>query len=311
MEVAGLAWEEPEGGGVAAREKRYLDAERRRLVYVAATRARDLLVLPVAGDPNPGWITGRLVSGAPAERMETRARYACGEEPAWAKEVAAPAPRPRGDASALAGDVARAWRAAAEEAAHPRFAPAAVTAAAHAAAGELERPGEAGAARPERRSRFGRVFGDTVHLAIGLALRDPDLAPPAAAARAAAATGLAEHLADAGEDVARALAALEAAGLRRPPGPDLRLEYPLAQPRGGRLLVGYVDLLAADARGLAVVDFKTDAPPGGDVAATHPAYVEQVRSYARMLEDLGLAPAGTARAGLLFTAEREIRWIAR
>jgi ATP-dependent helicase/nuclease subunit A len=311
IDVAGLAWEEPEGGGVAAREKRYLDAERRRLVYVAATRARDLLVLPVAGDPNPGRITGRLVSGAPAERMVTLERYACGDEPAWARGIALPAPRARGDASALAAEVARSWRAAVAEAAAPRFAPAAASAEAHAAADAIERPGEAGRPRPERRSRFGPLFGDTVHLAVGLALRDPALAPAAAAARAAAATGLAERLAEAGDDVARALAALEAAGLRRRPGPDLRLEYPLAQARGGRLVVGYVDLLAADGRGLSVVDFKTDAPPEGDPGSTHPAYVEQVRSYARMLEDLGLSPAGAVRAGLLFTAEREIRWVER
>ena len=175
----------------------------------------------------------------------------------------------------------------------------------------MERPGEAGRPRLERKSRFGRVFGDTVHLAIGLALRDPALAPPAAVARAAAATGLAEHRAEAAEDVARALAALEKAGLRWAPGPELQLEYPVAQARNGRLLVGYVDLLAVRDAGLAVVDFKTDAPPTGDVAATHPAYVEQVRTYARILEELGLAAAGTVRAGLLFTAEQEVRWVAR
>jgi ATP-dependent exoDNAse (exonuclease V) beta subunit len=307
--LEGVAWDEPEEGDVAGREKRYLDAERKRLVYVAATRARDLLVLPVAGVPNADWITGRLVAGAPAELMETLEPYAIGAEPAWASELPPPEPRPRGDASALATAARQAWRAAVEEAARPLFAPAAVSAEAHAAADISEAPGETVRPRPERKSRFGRVFGDTVHLAIGLALRDAALAPAAAVARAASTTGLAEHRAEAAGDVARALGALEKAGLRRAPCPDLRLEYPVAQPRDGRLLVGYVDLLAADARGLAVVDFKTDAPPAGDVAATHPAYVEQVRTYARMLEELGLAAPGTARAGLLFTAEQEIRWV--
>ncbi len=219
LALEGLTWEEPEYSDVAGQETRYLDAERRRLVYVAATRARDLLVLPVAGDPRPEWITGRLVAGAPR--------------------------RADGDARAF---------------------------------------------RDRRRARLGE--------------RDR-------AARSAAASGLAEHRAEAAEDVARALAALEKAGLRRAPGPDLQLEYPVAQARNGRLLVGYVDLLAADSSGLVVVDFKTDAPPAGDVAATHAAYVEQVRSYARILEELGLAAAGTVRAGLLFTAEQEIRWIER
>jgi ATP-dependent helicase/nuclease subunit A len=311
LAIDGLAWEEPEDGDAAARERRYLDAERRRLVYVAATRARDLLVLPVAGRPNPEWITGRLVLGAPEALLERVEPFAPGAEPAWASELPPPAPRPRGDASALAAEVGAAWRGAVEDAARPRFAPRAVTAEAHAAREVVERPGEAGGPRPERRSRFGRVFGDTVHAAVGLALRDPALGPEAAVARAAAATGLVDRRAEAAEDVLRALAALEREGFRRAPGPGLRLEYPLARACDGRLLAGYADLVAADDRGLAVVDFKTDAPPEGDVAAEHPAYVEQVRTYARVLEDLGLAPPGTVRAGLLFTAEGAVRWVPR
>jgi len=182
-----------------------------------------------------------------------------------------------------------------------------VTAEAHAA--KEERPGET-LPSPPRRSRFGPVFGETVHRAIGHALRDPVLAPAAAVARAARATGLAERQGDAAADVGRALAALARAGLRRTPGPDLRLEYPIAIARGGALLSGYLDLVGAAGGGLAVVDFKTDAPPGPDLSG-HAAYVEQVRSYARILEELGLAAAGTVRAGLLFTAEEEIRWVDR
>jgi len=302
-----VRWDEPEGSGLAAREKRYLDAERLRLVYVAATRARDLLVLPVAGEPDPARISGRLVLGAPAALMEVLDPYALGAEPAWAREVPPPAPRPRGDAAALAAGSAAAWSAASAAAARPRFAPTSVTAEAHAA--KEERPGET-LPSPPRRSRFGPVFGETVHRAIGHALRDPVLAPAAAVARAARATGLAERQGDAAADVGRALAALARAGLRRTPGPDLRLEYPIAIARGGALLSGYLDLVGAAGGGLAVVDFKTDAPPGPDLSG-HAAYVEQVRSYARILEELGLAAAGTVRAGLLFTAEEEIRWVDR
>lgn len=308
--VDGLEWEEPEDGDVAGREKRYLDAERKRLVYVAATRARDLLVLPVAGGATPDWVTGRLVAGAPAELMETLEPWVAGAEPAWATEVPAPEARPRGDAAALEAETSATWQAAAAEAARPRFVPSAVSAEAHAAIEPPDRPGEAGA-RPERRSRYGPVFGETVHLAIGFALRDRSLAPAAAVERARATTGLLERVTEAAEDVARALGALDQAGLRRDPGPDLQLEYPVAQARDGRLLVGYVDLLAAGPAGLAVIDFKTDAPPAGDLARSHPAYVEQVRSYARILEELGVAQPGAVRTGLLFTAEREIRWVER
>ncbi|HEU4382133.1 MAG TPA: UvrD-helicase domain-containing protein [Anaeromyxobacteraceae bacterium] len=306
----GIELEEPEGGGFAGREKRYLDAERKRLVYVAATRARDLLLLPVAGQAGGKYVTGRLVAGAPEALMERLETYDPRAEPAWAREDPAPAPPPPGDASPLAAEVAAAWRSAAAESARPRFSPAGVAAESHAAV-EDDRPGETNSTRPERKSRFGRLFGDAVHMAIGLSLRDPSLDPAAAVARAAAAVGLGHRHAEAAEDVARALAALEKAGLRRPPGPELRLEYPVALAREGRLLAGYLDLVAAEGGSLAVVDFKTDAPPAGDVAETHPAYVEQVRTYARMLEELELAPPGTVRAGLLFTGEEAIRWVGR
>ncbi|ACG75189.1 UvrD/REP helicase [Anaeromyxobacter sp. K] len=305
----GLEWEEPEGGEVAGREKRYLDAERLRLVYVAATRARDLLVLPVAGEPDPEWITGRLVSGEPAAPVETLEPYLIGAEPAWAREHPAPAPRPPTDGSALAAEVRAAWRSASADAARPRFAPASVTGEAHALVEAAERPGEAGAPRPERASRYGRVFGDTVHLAIGLALRGPALAPAAAVARAAAATGLSERRAEAADDVARALAALEQAGLRRAPGSELQLEYPVALAGDGKLVQGYVDLLGVRGGRVVVVDFKTDAPPAGDVHASHAAYVEQVRGYARILVGLGVAREGAVDAGLLFTADGGLRWV--
>ncbi|HEY6098475.1 MAG TPA: UvrD-helicase domain-containing protein, partial [Anaeromyxobacter sp.] len=215
----GLAWDEPAGSGLAARERRYLDAERRRLAYVAATRARDFLVLPLAGDPDPRRITGRLCAGAPEHLVERLDPFSPGAEPAWARD-AAPAPRPRGDAAALAAETDAAWAAAVREAARPRFSPGSVTAEAHRP--DEERLGEAGA-RPPREGRFGSVFGETVHRAIGLALRD-GLLPAAAVERAGHATGGEAHRAEAVADVERALAALEGAGLRRAPGPDLRLE---------------------------------------------------------------------------------------
>ena len=45
-----LTWDEPAGAAYAEREKMYRDAERRRLIYVAATRAREKLVIAVAPD---------------------------------------------------------------------------------------------------------------------------------------------------------------------------------------------------------------------------------------------------------------------
>ena len=50
MELDDLGWEEPAGGALRATEQQYRQSERRRVVYVAATRARDLAL---QGSINP------------------------------------------------------------------------------------------------------------------------------------------------------------------------------------------------------------------------------------------------------------------
>lgn len=75
------------------------------------------------------------------------------------------------------------------------------------------------------------------------------------------------------------------------------------------LLQGYIDLLGWRDDVITVVDFKTDAPPPGDVAATYASYVEQVRSYCRILVELGVARPGAVKWGLLFTADGRMRWV--
>ncbi|HXG03385.1 MAG TPA: hypothetical protein VNO23_08255 [Candidatus Binatia bacterium] len=49
----------------------------------------------------------------------------------------------------------------------------------------------------------------------------------------------------------------------------------------GTLPVGYVDLFAVRDDELIVLDFKTDAPPAGDVEVAFPEYVGQARLYGR------------------------------
>jgi ATP-dependent helicase/nuclease subunit A len=303
LSLDGLAWEEPEGLGLRATEKSYLDAERRRVVYVAATRARDLLVLPQAGDVTPGQhVCGDLLEAAPAHLVRVLEPCGPGREPAWGADAPVPAAAP----AAPEPDGLARWLGAAAEAARPRFRPVAVSAAgagAGAADDDAEEP--VGPPRPRRAGRFGPRFGETVHVAIGLALGSR-LEPLEAVRRAAGRTGLEERLDEAAADVARALAALRAEGLGAP-GPALRLEYPVAGAAGdGRLLAGYADLVGVGGGGLVVLDFKTDAPPAGPVAESHPEYVAQVRAYAELLGAAGLGPA---RAGLLFTADGLIRWL--
>ena len=63
LDLSRLSWEEPAGLGIRQTERAYQSAERRRVVYVAATRARDLLVVPKAGDvPAGNFVCGDLLA---------------------------------------------------------------------------------------------------------------------------------------------------------------------------------------------------------------------------------------------------------
>jgi ATP-dependent helicase/nuclease subunit A len=110
-------------------------------------------------------------------------------------------------------------------------------------------------------------------------------------------------------DVERAIGALAREGITGPTGPGLQAEYPVASTwDGGRLLSGFVDLVAVQGGRLDIIDFKTDAPPAGVVEEVYPEYAGQVRMYARLLEEAGIA-ATSVRCGLLFTGDGAIRWV--
>jgi len=311
ISLDGFAWEEPSGLALRQTERAFLDWERRRVIYVAATRARDLLVVPRAPTARPAkHVCADLLAGADPALVQEMDPYVAGAGAPWARAVpVAAAPTPP-DAEALERQVSAAWEPAAAEAGRPRFAPASVSGEAQIAPTE-EAPGSATpASRKPRPGRFGPVFGSVVHETIGLVLRDPEL-PAAAAVRSVAARhGLAEHLEDAADDVTRALEALRAEGLVRRPGPELQLEYPIASALApGQLLGGYIDLIGVTHGQVTVLDFKTDMPPAGRVEETYPAYVAQVSQYGRLIEAARLAPAGRARCGLLFAADGRIHWI--
>jgi ATP-dependent exoDNAse (exonuclease V) beta subunit len=304
MNLKGLKWEEPAGLELRTTERQYLEAERRRVVYVAATRARDLFVVPCAGKVAPEkMICGDLLDAADPALVRMLDRYE--RRSGWASDIEA-LPSLIAEAAPLEHDVAERWATAAVEAARPRFAPASVSDEAHAVL-ETEEP-ELPVRKP-RQSRFGDVFGSAVHHAIGLMLRDPGLGAAEAVRRAALHIGLAAHVDEAADDVARALTALRAEGIAGPLGAELQIEYPVAGLQDhGILLGGYIDLVAVTTRQLIVVDFKTDAPPAGPVEDTYPAYVRQVAAYTRLLQTAGIGTGRAARYGLLFTADGSIRW---
>ena len=90
MSLDGLKWGEPADRGLREPEKAYLDAERRRVIYVAATRARDLLVLPRTGAPGPDkLVCSDLLAAAPPAWLSELDPFVPGAEPAWARVAGA------------------------------------------------------------------------------------------------------------------------------------------------------------------------------------------------------------------------------
>jgi ATP-dependent helicase/nuclease subunit A len=306
LNLHGLAWEEPGGLGLRDTERAYLDAERRRVVYVAATRARDLLVIPHAGTVALGkYVCADLLDAAPPALVRELEPYRDDRGATWAQETRPAVPPTPAEAADLERRAAEAWTAAAVEAARPRFRPASVS---EEAGAILRHEQTQPAGRKPRVGRFGPLFGNVVHEAIGLVLYEHSLNPAEAALRVAQRRGLTEHLEEAAGDVTRALDALRAEGLFRRPGPDLQLEYPVAGAwEGGTLVSGYIDLIAVTGDRVDLIDFKTDAPPAGSLAETYPDYCAQVRAYARLATPV--ARNAPARCGLLLTAEGRVRWL--
>jgi ATP-dependent helicase/nuclease subunit A len=307
LRLDNLDWEEPQGLNLAETEQRYRDAERRRIVYVAATRARDLLVIPKAGMPGKNLIPGALVAKPYPDGVMEPFTFVEGSGAEWAKGIEPVPEREIVVATDMDQQIEKRWLAAADRAAEPRFRPVAVSSERVVSEdeGELERQ-----APKRREGRYGALFGETVHRAIGLAMRDQERSVEEIVRVVASRTGLTDHLDAAACDVANALGALRAEGLLRPPGPTLRLEYPVVGAKeGGKMLVGYVDLVSAVDGKVDIIDFKTDQPPAGDPREVYPEYVEQVRVYGRLLEAAGLGDTRSRHHGLLFTAEKRICWV--
>ena len=156
-----------------------------------------------------------------------------------------------------------------------------------------------------KKGRFGTVFGETVHVAIGLALQAGEGAANAVRC-ASSQTGLSAHLKAAVDDVDRALATLGTLGISSARG-ACRLEYPIAGiAPNGALVAGYVDLVFEGAEGIVLLDFKTDVPPATDDLVSQ-TYIDQVRGYATVLART--LARGAIRTGLLFTADGSVRWL--
>ena len=283
----------PEWNELARRDELKARAEGRRLLYVACTRARDLLVIPrPPTDTQVGdfWreLLPHLDQAPPEEVMVVDARTLPAVE----------ATRERLDAAALAavepGDaVAARWqqrrRSLLATAAHRPLTPlpvlrvAARTAPPPATAPLAEAAGPAGAVLLDAQAR-GRTFGSLVHQILEwIPLDEATPEKVAALAGALAPTfGLdPDTAAQAAAAASRALATPLMDRARR--STRLFRELLVWFPEGEELLEGVVDLVFEEEGELVVVDYKTDRVPPElalDQAAHH---APQLQLYARGL----------------------------
>ncbi|GAA4982439.1 UvrD-helicase domain-containing protein [Pseudonocardia tropica] len=248
--------------------------ERRRLLYVAATRATSRLVVSLH----------RAKGTSPAAELAE----VCPQE-SWAAPEKV-TPLPRADQRVAAPTAWAAWidaRDRALAAARRREAESATHIAHRDAAVELPTLVRAGLAkqprdlelRPWLKGRYGTAIGRAVHGVLqSVPLDTGDGLDALAQAQA-----IAEDVPGAAGEVAAAVrAALAAPVVRRAAAREHWRETYVGTEIDGTLVEGYVDLLFRDIDGLVLVDYKTDQAAGAQALA---AYTTQLEVYARAIAD--------------------------
>jgi ATP-dependent helicase/nuclease subunit A len=258
---------------LSAHEKAAAEAEQIRLLYVAATRARDHLAVSLHHRAGAGSHAARLL--APVEStadLWLRAPDA-GPPVLAAPQAAGPEPADADDGVEWAEQRARVI------AAGRRRPVAAATALAQVDKHEPE------AEQPAyRRGRGGTAVGRAVHAV----LQTVDLATGAGLEATARAQALAEGVPEREAEIgALAASALQAPVVRTAieRGDARWREVPVAAMVDGVLVEGFVDLLIDTPDGLVVVDYKTDQVPSeAELDAAVARYSVQGAAYAVALE---------------------------
>jgi ATP-dependent helicase/nuclease subunit A len=280
--------------------------ERLRLLYVAATRARDHLVVSCHHKRSTDTYAGLIWRHfAPDDRMWRQLPDDTGSEPAvigpvdaspvevrrpyddrpeqadgtygaddrerWIGERAALLDAARVSRVVSATGVARAAGLGDDEAAEP------------ATESEEDAPSEAGTLPPvHRRGRAGTAIGRAVHATLQIV----DLAAPldleSHVRRQCESESIPEHVETVMALVRSALAAPAIKQAARSPH---HKELFIAAPLGSRVVEGYIDLLVETPEGLVVIDYKTDSvSSAAQVDAKLAAYELQGAAYAAVLE---------------------------
>lgn len=316
LSLGPVAIENRPGGRLLERERHFGEEERKRMYYVAATRARDLLVIPEPKrkGTRDDYASKSLLAGADATMVRRFDAFCVQRMPEWAREVHEVGRRGiAGDTAMQQGldDLGHCFATSLQAAAQPAAVPTAVTAkAAGVAQGDAEIDVDAERLRKAAGGRFGRRFGAAVHRAVELLMVGATADEQRAVAIAMREVGTDERADAAIEDVGRARAALVNAGIDTRLGIDIAAEYPLcALAADGQLLSGLIDLLVIDAETVTAIDFKTDVAPKAAAIRVYPEYAAQLRLYGEMLRQADVVGERQLRLGLLFTETGAIHWL--
>jgi ATP-dependent helicase/nuclease subunit A len=275
--------------------------ERRRLLYVACTRARDHLVVSTHRSERSKAETNAVLLASVTGGVGAVPFAAADDLPALPFDTRAVDPPPDWDAWLARITAVR------DRAARSSSVSASGLEGTDPLVGSDEAPVDPGLAKgprdlelpPWSKGRFGTAIGRAVH---GV-LQTLDLATGAGLDEAVAAQALAEGVAE-HADLVRTLvrSALRSDAVRQAAQlPHWKETYvgtvlagadaaPLAKAFGTRavsdetVLEGFVDLIYRDITGLVVVDYKTDAVPAGAIASRVAVYRPQLAAYTRCVE---------------------------
>ncbi|MGE0409214.1 MAG: double-strand break repair helicase AddA [Amphiplicatus sp.] len=310
---ANAAGDSAAAAAVRAEARRRAYEEYRRLLYVAATRARDRLYicgLERGNDPDPHKKAPPEKSWrALAEDAFARLDAQTVGETSWGGAIRRIERAHETPVKAAPGPAHRApppppsWLSAAAAAERPllRLAPSRL-------ADDVGANAQGPAFSPSRREeKFLR--GRTLHRLFELI---PDIQPKE---RPAAAERLLARLAPAISPDERARWRDEALAVLSDPafapvfGPTSRAEVALAGTLQGRAVAGQIDRLVVEGARVLVVDYKTNRPPPRRIEETPPAYLAQLAAYRALLQEIYHGKEITC--ALLWTYEARLTVIPR
>jgi ATP-dependent exoDNAse (exonuclease V) beta subunit len=282
---------------------------------VAATRARDMLILPLPDNPRGVPATSQLAENLPADLLHMEGMYSRAVLPAWAEGIS-PVPSFREIASTEEFDTAieqsrTKWGEALKASSRPIAEPLAVTKAIHEIAPIREEEDRLSdrvdsVRGKNREGRFGPEFGQLVHEVLAAVVSGSKVNVQQLVHAAVAQIPGCNHLDEAIGDVERALLSLRKTGILGN-GFQTESEYPVVMADGkGHLLVGSVDLVALSPKEIWIIDYKTNSVSADVTTSPYPEYVRQLRTYAGMLKAAGVLGSRQVRQGLLFTATGQI-----